>query len=176
MLQNLLTKQKEQVSLKNNCPDMCSMHTAPMSELFPIISEVVASGGKFSLVTAGTSMLPLLRNRKDTVILVQKKGRLKKFDLPLYRKQDGSFALHRVVKVCDDSYNMSGDNRVTTEKGIKDEDIVAVAEAIIRKGKRIDLYSSLKYRMYVRFWCSFRPLKFILTRTVGLIRKIHDFS
>lgn len=146
-----------------------------MRELCPIIEEIISQGGRFNLVTAGTSMLPLLRDRKDTVVLVAKRGRLKKYDIPLCRMPDGRFFLHRVVKVLDDSYNTCGDNRVKCETGVRDENIIAVADSVIRNGKEIS-FNSISYKLYVRLWCSFLPLKFVLTRIVGVIRKIYDFS
>ena len=152
-----------------------STKTLPMDELCPIIEEVVSKGGRFNLITAGTSMLPLLRNRKDTVVLEAKRGRLKKYDIPLFRTCDGRYLLHRVVKVLDNSYNTCGDNRIKIEKGIRDDDIIAVVHSVIREGREIS-FDSFGYKLYVRVWCSFMPLKFLLTRFVGVIRKFHDFS
>ena len=57
---------------------------APLSEMEDIIRESVSNGGEFRMITAGISMLPLLRNRRDTVVLVKAPIPLKKYDIPLY--------------------------------------------------------------------------------------------
>ena len=46
--------------------------------------------------TVGDSMEPMLRNRKDTVIIKPVSGKLKRYDLPLYRRPDGKYVLHRI--------------------------------------------------------------------------------
>ena len=40
-----------------------------MRELYPLLSEVLESGGEFRLYPKGTSMLPLLREGEDSVLL-----------------------------------------------------------------------------------------------------------
>ena len=63
----------------------------------------------------GTSMMPLLDQQTDTVRLVKAPERLKKYDVPLYRRPDGELVLHRIVKVCADYYVIRGDNTNYTE-------------------------------------------------------------
>lgn len=70
-----------------------------MSDLYPVLSESIARGSDVSITVTGTSMLPLLHNETDTALLTGVKGRLNKYDLAFYRRGDGSFVLHRVVKV-----------------------------------------------------------------------------
>lgn len=41
---------------------------------------------------------------------------LKKYDVALYRRPTGEYVLHRVVKVLDGAYLISGDNRIWKEK------------------------------------------------------------
>ena len=48
--------------------------------------------------TVGDSMEPMLRNRKDTIIIEPVHGRLKRYDLPLYRRPDGKYVLHRILQ------------------------------------------------------------------------------
>lgn len=148
-----LTKRGTQVSSKSNKHEAVPHFTAPLSELENVIREVLESGGEFSLVTAGTSMLPLLRNRKDTVVLAKHEGRLCKYDIPLYKRDSGQFTLHRVLKVKNDEYYICGDNQLVIEKGITDKHVIAVVKRIVRNGKTIDLQNSFAYKIYVFFWC-----------------------
>ena len=151
-----------------------SNFVAPLSELEPIIRETIDEGGQFSVVTAGTSMMPLLRNRKDTVVLVKPCGRLSRFDIPLY-KRGGKYTLHRVLKVCKDEYYICGDNQLVIEKGITDNHVIAVVSKIIRKGKTIDVKKSLSYKLYVFIWCRCFFVRFLLLKFRGLCFRIKRF-
>ena len=111
----------------------------------------------------------------DTVVLSKPKGRLHLFDLPLYRRKDGSYVLHRVVNFGGDgSYTMCGDNQFEVEKGITDEDIVGVVTAFYRKGKPYKV-NSLKYRAYLEFMFYSKPLRrvvaSVVTKTKNLFSK-----
>lgn len=129
-----------------------------MAELYPVLSESIARGSDVSITVTGTSMLPLLHNGTDTALLTGAKGRLKKYDLAFYRRVDGSFVLHRVVKVTPEGYIMCGDNQVVTEHGITDRNIIAVVKGFTRGGKEY-VVSCLPYRLYSMVWTSLRPLR-----------------
>ena len=46
--------------------------------------------------TSGVSMYPMLRNRRDTIIVKPPTAPLKKYDVPLYRRGD-DYVLHRII-------------------------------------------------------------------------------
>ena len=46
---------------------------------------------------------------------------------------------------------MCGDNQFAKEKGIRDDQIIAVMTSFVRKGKPYKI-NSLRYRTYVNFW------------------------
>lgn len=142
-----------------------------MTEIEPMIKEAFSNGKEFNLITAGTSMLPMLRDRQDTVVLQEKKGKLKKYDLPLYKRADGSFVLHRIVGKDQNGYIMSGDNHEMKEFSITDEQIIAVVTAYIKNGKRIST-NSLGYKIYCRWHVNLgKPLRRIKNRLVGAVKK-----
>lgn len=129
-----------------------------MSELFPVIHEAISRGSDVSITVTGTSMLPLLHSESDTALLTGVRGRLNKYDLAFYRRADGSFVLHRVVKVTPEGYIMCGDNQVVTEHGITDENIIAVVKGFTRGGKKYNASNRL-YRLYSVIWTNLRPLR-----------------
>lgn len=93
-----------------------------LEELLPVIEETLASGGTVRLPITGTSMLPLLVAGRDTVVLARADTRLQTYDLPLYRRENGAFVLHRVVGVAEDgTYICCGDNQWVKEPGIRQE-------------------------------------------------------
>ena len=127
----------------------------PMSESESLIREVVESGGEFRLYPKGTSMLPLIHQGKDSVILTRIKENIKVGDVPLYKRGDGQYVLHRIVrKEKDGTYTMCGDNQTALEKGIKKEQMIAVVSAICHGEKRVDT-NKFSYKCYCFLWRSF---------------------
>lgn len=123
-----------------------------MDDIIDILIEKLESGGTVTFTPRGTSMLPMLRDGEDVVVLSKSKGRLHLFDVPLYKRSNGAYVLHRIIDYDPDgSYVLCGDNQFEREHGIKDENIIAVVTAFYRKGKtyRAD---SIRYRLYVNFW------------------------
>lgn len=142
-----------------------------LSQMLPAMEETLAAGGTVKLPITGTSMLPLLVAGRDTVILKKADLPLKLFDLPLYRRKDGAFVLHRVVAVeKDGTYTMCGDNQWVKEPGISGEQIIGVVEAVERKGKLLPV-QSFRYRAYVRFWHTLLPVRKYLVKLRGKLKK-----
>lgn len=128
-----------------------------LKDLSGLMREVLESGGEFTFLPGGESMLPMLVPGRDSVSVIKPSGRLKKYDLPLYRRDDGSFVLHRVIKVLPDGYVMRGDSQYLKEP-VRDEQITALLSAFTRKGRRISAGSFL-YRAYCRIWVNVYPLR-----------------
>lgn len=116
------------------------------------IEKYINETGEFIATPVGTSMWPMLRNRRDTVYLVKPEGRLKKYDLPVYRRSDGTHVMHRCIKVLPDSYVMCGDHQFIPEHGVKDSQVIAVAKGFYRDEKYISCDNPL-YKLYYHFWC-----------------------
>ncbi len=121
----------------------------PLCELAPIIEEKLHDGGSVTLNITGTSMLPLLVEGRDSVCLVRKTGKLKKYDLPLYRRADGSFVLHRVIGVRRGGYVMCGDNQYIKEYPISDGQIIGVTESMCIDGENVSVRDA-SYMKYVK--------------------------
>ena len=145
-----------------------------LSEYVPLIKEVIESGGEFRLFPRGTSMLPLLRQGKDSVILVKPGQKLKKRDIIFYKRPNGQFVLHRIVKAPkNQEYVLCGDNQTALEKGVTDSMVIAVVSAVYRAEKRIEK-SRLSRRFYELVWClmPFRRVWFFARRKMAGIKRI----
>lgn len=99
----------------------------------------------------GNSMYPLIRQGKDVLIIKKCNTRLKKMDVPLYKRDSGQYVLHRIVKVNSNDYVLRGDNTYYNETGIRDDQILGVLSGIIREGKEISV-NSFWYKLYTYFW------------------------
>ena len=127
--------------------------------------EELAASGTLIYPNVGDSMMPLLRQHRDLMVITKKsEGRLKRYDVPLYRRDDGQYVLHRILRVRDEDYVICGDNRCKLEYGITDRHIIGVLTAIIRDGKEIPV-TDLRYRIYTHIWCGCFPLRAFLLRT-----------
>ena len=118
-----------------------------LADLWPAMEEQLNNGKSVKFEPRGTSMLPMLRPGKDTVLLKKAPAMLKKNDLPLYKRADGHFVLHRIVSVQNGKYVMCGDNQWRLEYNILPEQILAVTQGFFR-GKKYISCSNFFYRIY----------------------------
>ena len=117
-----------------------------MESMLPFIEEAFNRGLDFQLPVTGTSMNPLLYQNRDFVKIVKPQLPLKLGDIPLYRRNNGAFVLHRVVGIKDNGeYIMCGDNQFILEYGITDKNIIGVAKVLIINGKEIDTDADTEY-------------------------------
>ena len=112
------------------------------------IEQELAQNGRAVIQTVGASMEPLLHNRKSTVALIAKQGRLKKQDVALYRRPNGEYVLHRVVKVLDGAYLIRGDNCIGSET-VPEAWVIGVMAGYFA-GEQ-DRYISCDSRIYRRY-------------------------
>ena len=142
-----------------------------IEKIYPAMQAVLESGGEFKMIATGTSMMPLLRNGEDTIVLIKQGSRLKKYDVPLYRRSDGSFVLHRIIKVKKDSYVMCGDHQYVKEYGITYNDVVAVLKGFYKDGKYISC-DDFSYKCYCVFWTYSRPLRNFIRRVKNKLKRM----
>lgn len=135
----------------------------------PLIREQLAAGRSVRFSPRGTSMLPMLRQGIDTVTLSPLPDTLKKYDLPLYQRDNGQYVLHRIVKV-KDTCTCIGDNQFDFESGLRRDQMIAVVTAFSR-GSREWKVSDLRYRIYCRFWHYSRPVRHFWRRGIGWLRR-----
>lgn len=142
--------------------------------LSPLLADCLAQGTDVLIPITGTSMLPLLRAGKDRVLLTAAQGdALRVGDIPLYRRRNGQYVLHRLVAVTPDGYTMLGDNQTVSEPGVQPDQILAVVKGIYR-GKRYRPCTHRGYRLYVSFWRICRPVRPLLLRICRAVRRLRD--
>lgn len=124
------------------------------------IEEVLAANGVHYSTTVGDSMEPMLHNRSNVLVLVPPKGVLRRHDLPLYRRPDGKYVLHRILRVRAHDYIICGDNRYHREV-VPHEWVIAVMRGYYKGERYIDA-ADAGYRRYVRFWCAAYPIRAVV--------------
>lgn len=121
------------------------------NEVYSLISEQLRDGGSVRFSPNGTSMLPFIVQGRDEVVVKKADGRLKKYDIAFYRRENGSYILHRVVKFDKNkNYIFRGDHQFEYEYGINDSNIIGVVEKVYRAGKCIKA-TSLKFKLWAVF-------------------------
>lgn len=134
------------------------------------IEEMLFSEGVYVTTTVGVSMFPLLRNRRDNVVILPIKESLKKYDIPLY-KRGNEYVLHRIVDIKDNEYIIRGDNCDNKEYGITDKDIIGVLKGVYRDNVYIDANNPL-YKAYSRIVVFMHPARMFYKKNLSLLSKI----
>ena len=111
------------------------------------IEEVLAEKGVYIGPTVGVSMLPMLKTRRDTIVVRPKTERLKRLDVALYKRGD-AYVLHRVLQAIDGGYVIRGDNCYSDEY-IPENDVFGVLTEFFRKDEHI-LCTDKKYLNYAK--------------------------
>lgn len=137
------------------------------NEKFSSFERELDESGKLIFTNVGVSMLPLLREKRDVMVITKLSENPKKLQAVLFRRNGvegrGKYVLHRIVKIRKDGkFFIVGDN-CTDGEIVDKNDILGVLSAVIRDGKQID-FKGLKYRLYLYFWCAPYHLRFFLLK------------
>ncbi|MBE6799422.1 MAG: hypothetical protein E7525_06615 [Ruminococcaceae bacterium] len=141
-----------------------------LETVMPLIEERLSSGQSVKFSPKGVSMMPMLRQGVDSVLVSPVKGVLKKYDIALYRRDDGKYILHRIVKV-EKNYICIGDNQYFPKETVKFEQVIAVVTLFFRKNKQhsVDEFS---YKLYCRLWNISRFPRWILKRINNRLKRM----
>lgn len=129
------------------------------------------SHGRLIYPNVGDSMMPLIKQGRDLLVIEKAECPLKRGDIPLYKRDSGQYVLHRIISVRRGKYRICGDNRISVERGIEDRHIIGKLVALVRDGKEIPLREAEGsfYRFYM---CKLFFLKVIKFKFRALIRKL----
>lgn len=111
-----------------------------------LICESLDGGQNVIFSPRGASMLPTIKEGRDKVTLSPAPEKLKRGDIAFYKRRDGQYVLHRVVRVRG-GYVFCGDGQFSLERGIEKEQIIAICSHINRGGKDINS-GSLSWKIF----------------------------
>ncbi len=134
------------------------------------IERTIKEKGVYAGKTEGDSMEPMLSQGRDTVIIKKAEFPLKRYDIPVYRREN-QHIMHRIIKVKKNGYIICGDNRIALERDITDSDIVGVLAAFYRKGEYVE-YGSRKYMYFARRAVATYPLRLFKSLYIRAVRKL----
>ncbi len=116
----------------------------------PIIYEALEKHGEISFVSAGRSMLPLIRGGKDMVTVAKPRRDIKEGDVAFCRRDNGQLILQRVMFVNGGTLVLRGDNQWDNEYNVGRERVIGVLKSFERNGK-VHSVRDRDYLLYVRF-------------------------
>lgn len=148
-----------------------------LRDLEPFIETVFASGSRLMFYPKGRSMEPFLHDRREKIVLVRpaEKGDYRKGDIIFYKRENGSFILHRIVGERRDGFVLCGDAQTVREFGIRPDQVIARVEGFYRGRRLIDCRKNLRYRFLASLWVFLLPVRRGLLILRHPIRKAGSF-
>ena len=135
------------------------------------IEEVLRETGVYVSTTSGRSMYPMLRDRRDRVVIkVVTEHPLRKYDLPLYKREDGAYVLHRILKVKDGYYIIRGDNTFAPER-VPFSAVLGCVSEFYRGDRHVDA-NARSYRFYAAFWHFLYPVRVLYRKMRRGMRRL----
>ena len=133
--------------------------------------EILEKDGHLVYTNKGVSMLPLLRQNKDMMV-IEKRDKYHVLDAVLFkRRKTGAYVLHRILKDNrDGTYWVVGDNCISGET-VRHEQLLGLLVARIRNGRTLSMDSPF-IKLYTHIWCRWYRLRFIILRVWRLFKRV----
>lgn len=141
--------------------------------------EELASTGRLVYTNKGTSMMPLLRQGRDVMVIEAcQASQVRKLDAVLFVRTGGEaeqrgrkdYVLHRVLRVNPDgTFWILGDNCLKGET-VPGDRIIGRLTAVIRGGRTLSVTDPV-YRCYLQLWCRPYRLRILLLRGRNFLRR-----
>ena len=135
-----------------------------MADIWPLAEAALLSGGCFRLWQRGQSMLPLLREGRDSVLLTAPDD-IRLYDILLVRAPNGRFLLHRAIALDSETVTLAGDALTEIEGPFPRALVLARVATVYRDEKVYDPRSRRAIR-YARYRCLRR-------RLLSALHKLH---
>lgn len=142
-----------------------------LADMMPLIREQLAAGQKVRFTPHGSSMWPMLRSGRDAVELSPLTQPPKKYDLPLYRRPDGTYILHRIIRLEQQGYTCAGDGQLRSETGVSAAQMIALVTAFCRNGRWYPV-THPGYRLYCRLWPACKAIRRCRNGLLRTLRRI----
>lgn len=140
-------------------------------EYVSVLKELVEEGREVSMIISGSSMSPFLCHERDRVFFKAPDRPLRVGDMVFFQRRSGQYVLHRICRIKDGSFYIVGDAQTAIEGPVAREQIFALVTKVQRKG-RILAPGDFWWEFFARVWLRLIPLRPVLSRIYGLIRKV----
>lgn len=120
-------------------------------EYMAVLEDMVGQGLEVTLNVSGTSMEPFLVHKRDTVYLGAPTRPLRAGDVVCYRRRNGQYVMHRIMKRRENQFFLAGDHQTTLEGPVEQEQIFAVMLSVNRNGRWITENDGI-WKYYASVW------------------------
>lgn len=148
------------------------------NEKLPILLKLLEEGQVIKIAPHGNSMFPFFLGDRDYLYISSRRQGLKRGDIALYRRVDGTYVVHRVHHVEHDEntvgYYMLGDHQIWIEGPLAENQIYGVVEYFERRGRRIDCEKSRVYHLAWDLWMRIRLLRPVICTMWDVCWKMRD--
>ena len=132
--------------------------------------DILSTGAVFPLVVTGSSMMPFLREGRDTVFL-QKTNKVRRGRIVFFRRKSGEFTLHRIRKIFPDGRLLINGDAQNWCEMIAPEQVLAEVIAVKREGREIKQNGFFPSLLRL-LWYPTRAFRPFIWRTYGAFRRI----
>lgn len=146
-------------------------------KLMELIRETLKyENGVFVLTVTGTSMTPTLYPNSSSVTLVSvKRKHVRKYDIVLFKRDNGDIVLHRAIKILSDvQLLINGDSQVWTEK-VNTDNILAVVQSYTKNNRTVKC-SGIRFWCKSAVWCMLRPLRPKIFRLSAKLKHLQKYK
>ena len=117
------------------------------NDIIHLAEKSLNDGQSVRLTVVGNSMAPLFVGLRDSVTLKRLERPVKKYDIPLYKRSDGSAVLHTVVSLRGGVYLCRGDAQTGKPEEVLPHQIIGTVVSYTRNGKEYSA-SGFRYKLY----------------------------
>ncbi|MCQ2507305.1 MAG: S24/S26 family peptidase [Dorea sp.] len=135
-----------------------------------ILKEIAETGKEVSLMVSGCSMNPFLGDKRDMISFTRPDRELRRGDMVFYQRADGQYVMHRICRVKQDGYYITGDAQTEIEGPVQREQIFGLVQKVCRKGRWIGP-EDFWWRFFAHVWIRLIPLRPMILKMYKLIFK-----
>ncbi len=140
-------------------------------EYVSVLRGLTEEGHEVNMLIAGSSMSPFLIHQRDYIYFSKPTSPLRRGDMVFYQRDTGQYVMHRICKANKDgTYDIIGDAQYQIEHGIREDQIFARVNSIVRDGKTIRP-GNFWWFFFEKIWIRIIPLRKYIVKGYGKIKK-----
>ena len=137
----------------------------------PVLIDLIGRGESVTVTVTGSSMTPFLVHGRDQIRFRRPDGPLRRGDLAFFRRDTGSYVMHRVARVdAQGRCYLVGDGQQAVEGPIRPDQIFGLVTEVCRKGRWIGPEDRC-WRFFAGPWLTLRPLRPLLRGAYGRVAR-----
>ncbi len=122
------------------------------------VSKYLSEGKQTVIMTKGCSMLPFIIGVHDSVCL-QHQDELRRLDIVLAHLSNGSYVLHRIVRIEGNKVTLMGDGNIRGQEHCERQDILGTVMSVIHSNGKEIPFRTQSERHLAQCWINLLPIR-----------------